>query len=76
MLTSDSEELLCVLSMCLHLDKHVTCVCAPLRDACVCVCGLPYLQLGKDLLDVSVAALCDVHVFFVGATVEHRLGGV
>lgn len=35
-----------------------------------------YLQLGKYLFNVPVAALRNVHVLLVGAALEHRLGSV
>lgn len=37
---------------------------------------MSHLQLGKDLADVPVTALGDVHVLLVRLLFEHRLGGV
>lgn len=46
-------------------------------SVCVCVSEWPsYLQLGEDFLDVAVAALCYVHVFFITLSLEHRLGSI
>lgn len=63
----------------LHLSLYIIAGCCSVvgeRKCILCVCVCPYFQLGKNLLDVTVAALCNVHVLFIRPTLEHRLGGV